>query len=408
MADYVVTRQNFMADNRIRTQFLEGVKILKNTPSGKSTRDFDIPALNGVHSPVSRYDLFVIWHFRAMYRHLPPGNHERGVAHMSPLFLPWHRIMLLAFEYNLQVALGDAGFALPYWDWAADGSMADPKTSLLWSNQPDFLGTGRGGGLYYDPNLGSGQYSVTLYENPDRTATISIASPGVVTLNAHGLLANAPVMFTTTGALPTGLVTQTIYYVKNPTTNTFEVSATPGGASINTSGTQSGTHQVDSPPVLRQIPPRGVLRELGQQRQLPNTTAVNDAATAAGFDTPPYDHNSTGFRRNLEVNLHNDVHVWIGGDRGDMGPSSSPNDPVFFLHHCNVDRIWEAWMQRNNRTYQPTMSESSPDYVGLRIDDVLPVSPGNIQIRSTLDMTKIFQYDNFNNTGRKPARRIPW
>jgi tyrosinase len=37
--------------------------------------------------------------------------------------------------------------------------------------------------------------------------------------------------------------------------------------------------------------------------------------------------------------LHNQVHAWIG--RG-MGLASSPNDPVFYLHHCNVDRIWFA------------------------------------------------------------------
>lgn len=74
------------------------------------------------------------------------------------------------------------------------------------------------------------------------TATITIASPGVVTWNSHGLTANAPVYFGTTGALPTGLTAGTKYFVRNPTTNTFEVSATAGGASINTSGTQSGTH----------------------------------------------------------------------------------------------------------------------------------------------------------------------
>jgi tyrosinase len=339
MADYFVTRQNFItADKQVRTQFLEGVKILKNTPSGKSTKDFNIPALNGVDSPVSRYDLFVIWHFQAMNRYLPPDKpqQERGAAHMSPLFLPWHRIMLLAFEYNLQVALGDARFALPYWDWAADASMQDPKQSKLWSDTSDYLGTGPGGGLYYDTRAGGLQYSVKLYENPDET-----------------------------------------------------------------------------PPVLRQIPPRGLQRELGQQRQLPNTTAVEAAATAAGFDTPPYSHHSTsGFRHNLEVNLHNDVHVWVGGHRGDMGPSSSPNDPVFFLHHCNVDRIWEAWMQTDlvgtgqgtHRVYHPTMSET--DYVGLRIFEVLPVSPGNIQIASTLDMTNVYRYDNFDNTGNKPANPV--
>lgn len=126
MADHFVTRQNFMPDTaqQIRKKFLEGVKILKNTPSGKSTKDFDIPALNGVDSPVSRYDLFVIWHHRTMHHLVPPNNtDQRYAAHSGPLFLPWHRIMLLAFEYNLQVALGDAEFALPYWDWAADGSM---------------------------------------------------------------------------------------------------------------------------------------------------------------------------------------------------------------------------------------------------------------------------------------------
>ena len=35
--------------------------------------------------------------------------------------------------------------------------------------------------------------------------------------------------------------------------------------------------------------------------------------------------------------MHNLVHRWVGGS---MGPGTSPNDPVFFLHHCNVDRIW--------------------------------------------------------------------
>jgi len=74
--------------------------------------------------------------------------------------------------------------------------------------------------------------------------TITIASPGVVSLTAHGFAANQAVIFSTTGALPTGLTAGTVYYVRNPAANTFEVSATVGGASINTSGTQSGVHSV--------------------------------------------------------------------------------------------------------------------------------------------------------------------
>lgn len=76
------------------------------------------------------------------------------------------------------------------------------------------------------------------------TVTMTIASPGVITWTSHGLSANDPVRFTTTGALPTGFVANTTYFVVGAsiTTNTFQLSATAGGAAINTSGTQSGVH----------------------------------------------------------------------------------------------------------------------------------------------------------------------
>jgi len=80
------------------------------------------------------------------------------------------------------------------------------------------------------------------------TTTVTIASPGVFTSNNHGLNVGDIVIFNTTGALPTGLAVNTVYYVTSTslTTNTFTVSATLGGAAINTSGSQSGTHSVFS------------------------------------------------------------------------------------------------------------------------------------------------------------------
>jgi tyrosinase len=58
------------------------------------------------------------------------------------------------------------------------------------------------------------------------------------------------------------------------------------------------------------------------------------------------------------------VHPWVAGviskgdprtaRRGTMILSTSPNDPVFFLHHANVDRLWAAWQARHpGRTYEP-------------------------------------------------------
>lgn len=76
--------------------------------------------------------------------------------------------------------------------------------------------------------------------------TISIAAPGVVSYTAHGLQAGAPLKFSTTGLLPTGLLPDTLYYViaAGLTANAFQLSATKGGAAINTSGTQSGVHSI--------------------------------------------------------------------------------------------------------------------------------------------------------------------
>jgi tyrosinase len=57
---------------------------------------------------------------------------------------------------------------------------------------------------------------------------------------------------------------------------------------------------------------------------------------------------------------HNVAHVYVGGmfmkDKtliwGSMASvDTSPNDPVFFLHHANVDRLWALWEERHGNTY---------------------------------------------------------
>lgn len=74
------------------------------------------------------------------------------------------------------------------------------------------------------------------------TVTMTIASPGVVSWTAHGHANGDPIMFETTGALPTGVVAGTTYYVVNKATDTFQLAAATSGTAINTTGTQSGTH----------------------------------------------------------------------------------------------------------------------------------------------------------------------
>ncbi|MEM9291969.1 MAG: tyrosinase family protein [Acidobacteriota bacterium] len=45
----------------------------------------------------------------------------------------------------------------------------------------------------------------------------------------------------------------------------------------------------------------------------------------------------------LELQPHNNVHNAVGGLMSD--PDTAARDIVFWLHHCNIDRLWEAWLQ---------------------------------------------------------------
>jgi hypothetical protein len=103
-----------------------------------------------------------------------------------------------------------------------------------------------------------GEYISIGVPNSDNTATITvtIASPAVVTWTAHPLSGagfgsstwTIPIVFTTTGALPTGITAGTTYWViaSTITTNTFQIATSAAnamaGTAINTSGSQSGTH----------------------------------------------------------------------------------------------------------------------------------------------------------------------
>jgi len=57
----------------------------------------------------------------------------------------------------------------------------------------------------------------------------------------------------------------------------------------------------------------------------------------------------------LELGPHNYVHDYIGGPgRGLMSdPNTAAQDPIFWVHHCNVDRIWEGWLHVNRRHQNP-------------------------------------------------------
>jgi tyrosinase len=105
---------------------------------------------------------------------------------------------------------------------------------------------------------------------------------------------------------------------------------------------------------------------------LPTAQNVRDCLQQTPYDTDPYDMTSPGFRSYLEggtgPGIHNAVHAWVGGNMNDM--FTSPNDPVFFLHHTNVDRIWAIWQEKSGNAYLPP--DSAPgNLLGQRLNDLM-------------------------------------
>jgi hypothetical protein len=86
---------------------------------------------------------------------------------------------------------------------------------------------------------------------------------------------------------------------------------------------------------------------------------------------------SLGFNPRLDQNPHFFTHFALGGDMAEF--STVGGDPIFYLHHANIDRLWESWNRLGNTN--PTDPKfldrkfAYGDRSGKRVD--LPVSSGN-------------------------------
>lgn len=274
-------RRNILNDANARNAYIQGVLRLDRELTNVTT---DGLGIQGPSTQLSTWDLFVLWHYYTMNTPTPAGS-SRNAAHRGPVFLPWHRWMLLLLETNMQRVLNDPNFGLPYWDWAADGDKPQAQQPMqpLWQ-------------------------------------FISHTPP------------NGPFAFS-----PQNAQSFRVRVWENPFSGRLEV--------VN----------------------RGLIRQLGQDSQgstLPTTPQVTAALERTTYDRSPWDAGSANsFRNQVEgwvgpvvPGLHNRVHVWIGGD---MGPGTSPNDPAFYLNHCNADRIWEAWQVKRGRVYQPPQTAAA-------------------------------------------------
>jgi tyrosinase len=102
--------------------------------------------------------------------------------------------------------------------------------------------------------------------------------------------------------------------------------------------TQAGEESI--PPWLATVTPTvttptrtiPVIRSPGTMAHLAMITS--NVPTILGYTTwSPFANDING--------VHGAVHMWVGGTMSD--PSTSPADPIFWMHHANLDRLWWVW-----------------------------------------------------------------
>ena len=137
---------------------------------------------------------------------------------------------------------------------------------------------------------------------------------------------------------------------------------------------------------------------------LPTLQQIQDVLLITPYDAANWNANvNQSFRNQLEgfrgPNLHNRGHGWVGGS---MLPMTSPNDPIFFMHHCMVDKLWYEWQLRFPRQgYLPVnngpfgqnetdpMDSTPASPIGARPLDVLDSRGLNIEYDQLLPGTPI-------------------
>lgn len=76
----------------------------------------------------------------------------------------------------------------------------------------------------------------------------------------------------------------------------------------------------------------------------------------SGFGGPVTGFNPGGGDNGALENLpHNRVHMQIGGFMSD--PATAALDPIFWLHHCNIDRLWEVWRNQGSQFRSPQTAD---------------------------------------------------
>ena len=333
--DQLLVRKNFIhLSKQERLNYIRLVNAAKNQEKKEwaiISRTPEEP--NGYYElqNVTTYDMVVFVHFLSIRekdntfcQNGPMINEFTQIkfGHMSTPFLPWHRYYVMRFETELR-RIGERfgisdNFTLPYWDWSPTANCLIFTHELL--GVPEYS---------YEPVNVTG----TLFENGNWPVVCDLlyraqAEKQDLTVSAmecakERILCDIEADRKHKRPLQRGSWTE---YMRSLRLPTFEA-------------------------VAMTLIPDEIEGTYGFSERLEGGVAQCTGEAVKCMFHPPY------YR-----SIHAAAHEYIGGQLSVGAPAS--NDPLFFLHHSNVDRIFERWLQKYNGDpppYQP-ISGGSPGH----------------------------------------------
>jgi tyrosinase len=147
----------------------------------------------------------------------------------------------------------------------------------------------------------------------------------------------------------------------------------------------------------------------GQNAQTPN---VNQGEPIDKYDPGALDLSAlaectydpkgvaSGFNQTLDFGLHGNVHVDIGNTQNMGSIPWAAKDPIFWMHHCNIDRLWASWTRAGRKNPATTTF--------LNQQFIFAAEDGNkiaVRVADFLDTNALgYTYDSFETV---PACAIP-
>jgi hypothetical protein len=244
-------------------------------------------------------------------------THLFDCPHHNWWFLPWHRGYLGWFERICRVHSGDPHFALPFWDWNADlkeSTTSKPfdfpdlfcqGTSVLRPSHALYLQTRDEVKAKFENQLGY------LEDNATKK----------LLLKNHDVSAHNPPL--------------------NMLLSCFNAETIPAG--------MTDLHVANSPELITALADQQIRESLQASKYLD----FSSGTLPANSHSSEFSAQTQGI---LERLPHDHIHVSSGRL---MRSNMSPLHPIFFLHHSNVDRLWDIWTRKQIANGQPWKPEGA-------------------------------------------------